>query len=192
MSDVYSHDQYMIRRKVFTLFGAQFHVFDATGQIVMFSRQKAFKLKEDIRVYTGLDESHERLLIQARKIIDFSAAYDVFDSEAGTKVGALRRKGWSSLVRDNWELLDPHDQLIGTIQEDSMMLALFRRLLTNLIPQAFTLTCNGQTLATFRQNFNPFVFKLRVEISPGSREVVAPQLLLAAGILLAAIEGRQQ
>ncbi len=174
MSDVYSENEYLIRRKVFTLFGAQFHVFNPAGEVVMFSRQKAFKLREDIRIYTDVSESHERMLIKARQIIDFSAAYDVFDSESGTKVGCLRRKGWSSLVRDNWELLDPHDQSIGVIKEDSMMLALFRRLLTNLIPQAFSVTVGGQPIAHFRQNFNPFVFKLRVELLPESRSVVPP------------------
>src|SRR6185503_13579603 len=44
--------QYMIRRKVLTLFGAQFHIYNAEGKVVGFSKQKAFKLKEDIRVYT--------------------------------------------------------------------------------------------------------------------------------------------
>jgi hypothetical protein len=192
MSDVYSENEYLIRRKVFTLFAAQFHVYNTAGEVVMFSRQKAFKLREDIRIYTDVSESHERMLIKARQILDFSAAYDVFDSESGTKVGCLRRKGWSSLVRDNWELLDPHDQPIGVIQEDSMMLALFRRLLTNLIPQAFSVTVGGQPIAHFRQNFNPFIFKLRVELLPEARSVVTPQLLLAAAILLSAIEGRQQ
>ena len=56
-------------------------------------KQKAFKLKEDIRLYTGEDMQTEVLSIQARQVLDFSAAYDVIDSATRMKVGALKRKG---------------------------------------------------------------------------------------------------
>jgi len=191
MGDPYANDEYIIRRKVFTLFGAKFHVYDSSGQVILFSKQKAFKLREDIRVFSDDTEKEERLLIKARQIIDFSAAYDVVDARSGAKIGAFRRKGLSSILRDSWEFLDTADRTIGTIQEDSMLMALLRRFLSNLIPQAFHAQVGGKDVAKYRQNFNPFVFKLRVNLEPGARSAVDPQLLLAGGILLAAIEGRQ-
>jgi hypothetical protein len=191
MADPYTHDEYLIRRKVFTLFGAKFHVYDPAGQLILFSKQKAFKLREDIRIFSDETEKEERLLIKARQIIDFSAAYDVVDARSGAKIGAFRRKGFSSLLRDSWEFLDTADRAIGTIQEDSMLMALLRRFLTNLIPQSFHAQVAGKDVAKFHQNFNPFVFKLRVKLEPGARSAVDPQLLLAGGILLAAVEGRQ-
>lgn len=191
MNDPFAEDSYLVRRKVFTFLDSKFHVYDAHGQVVLFSRQKAFRLKEDIRIYSDESETRLRLLIRARQIIDFSAAYDVIDAESGVKVGALRRKGWSSLVRDSWEFLDASDTPLGTIREDSMMLAMVRRLLTNLVPQSFHAEAGGRPVATLSQAFNPFVFKLRVQLAPGARELVSPQLILSAGILLAAIEGRQ-
>ena len=42
---------YIVRTKVFKLFGGAFHVYDPAGNVVMYSKQKAFKLREDIRVY---------------------------------------------------------------------------------------------------------------------------------------------
>jgi hypothetical protein len=51
---------------------------------------------------------------------------------------------------------------------------------------------NGKTLITYKQNFNPFVLKIRVSIDPESRDIIDPRLVLAGGILLAAIEGRQK
>lgn len=191
MADPYSQDQYLIRRKVFTLFGAKFHVYDSAGQVILFSRQKAFKLKEDIRVFSDDTEKEERLLIKARQIIDFSAAYDVVDARTGAKIGAFRRKGFSSLLRDSWEFLDTADRTIGTIVEDSMLMALLRRFLSNLIPQSFHAEVGGRQVAKYHQNFNPFVYKLRVQLEPGARSAVDPQLVLAGGILLAAVEGRQ-
>lgn len=191
MHDVFAGDEFLIRRQVFTLLRSKFHVFDASGKVVLFSEQKAFKLKEDIRVYADESKSQERLLIKARHIIDFSAAYDVVDSVTGSKVGALRRRGLKSIFRDSWEILDNADRPIAKIQEDSALLATVRRFLTNLVPQSFHVTANGRLLAAYKQHFNPFIFKLRVIIEPGAREQVDPRLLLAGGILLVAVEGRQ-
>jgi hypothetical protein len=191
MSDALTQDQYLIRRKVFTFLGKKFHVYDSAGQVIGFSKQKAFKLKEDIRVYSDESEKEERLLIKARQIIDFSAAYDVVDAKSGSKVGALRRKGFASILRDSWEFLDTSDRSIGMIEEDSMFMALVRRFLTNLIPQSYHAKAGETEIAQYHQNFNPFVFKLRVQLSPGAREKIDPRLVLAGGILLAAIEGRQ-
>jgi hypothetical protein len=190
MDDVYRNPRYLIRRDFFTPLGAKFWVYDPQQRAILFSQQKAFKLKEDIRVYADESKSREMLTIQARSVIDFSAAYDVVDATEKRKVGALRRKGWSSVVRDSWEFLDEADQPIGKIQEDSTLYAMLRRFVTNLIPQNFHAHRNGTEIATYRQRFNPFLLKLDVEIREGSG--VDPRLALAAGILLAAVEGRQQ
>lgn len=183
--------QYTIRRKVLTLFGASFHIYDADQKLIGFSRQKAFKLKEDIRVYTDDSMQQERLAIKARSIIDFGAAYDIVDSRTNEKLGALKRKGWSSMIRDSWLALDEHDEEIGAIQEDSMMLALVRRFLGGaLIPQSFHLKGSGEeNLATFRTHFNPFVHRMTVTVEEGCH--LNPLFILAAGLLLVAIEGRQ-
>ena len=56
MSDLYEADSYMIRQKVLKLLGAEFHIYsdDSMQQLIGYSKQKALKLKEDIRVYTCL------------------------------------------------------------------------------------------------------------------------------------------
>lgn len=185
--------EYTIRRKVFTLLGAKFHIYDANDKLLGFSQQKAFKLKEDIRIYTDESKTDERVVIKSRQIIDFGAAYDVFESKEQRKVGALKRKGWASIVRDSWVVMNPDDQEVGTIQEDSLTMALVRRFLPlgNLIPQKYHLKDHsGTELASFRQHFNPFVQRLTVTIYDGCP--VSSLLVLAAGVLLVAIEGRQQ
>lgn len=189
--DNFSDNQYTIRRKILTIFGAKFHVYNTTGELILFSKQKAFKLKEDIRVFADESMAVERLVIKARQIVDFSAAYDVVDPFEGRKIGALRRKGWKSMVRDSWEFLDESDQTIAVVEEDNLILSLIRRFLTNLIPQSYHVKQNGGVLITYKQNFNPFVLKIKVSIEADSRDVIDPRLALAGGILLAAIEGRQ-
>jgi len=48
------------------LVGAGFHFYDPNGQVILFANLKAFKLKEDIRIYSGEDKKEELLAIKAR------------------------------------------------------------------------------------------------------------------------------
>lgn len=191
MKDIYSYKQYLVRRKFFTLFGAKFHVFDPDGQLIFYSLMKAFKLREDIRLYKDENMSQELLYIQARQIIDFSSAYDVIDSQTKQKVGALKRKGWKSIFKDEWIIMDPQDVEIGLIKEDSGLLSFLRRSVTNLIPQKFFVQISGNIIGTYKQNFNPFVLKLTADFSKDEKNLFDHRLGIAAAILLCAIEGRQ-
>lgn len=191
MSDLLNLSQYTVRRKVFKIFGGAFHVYDPMNRIVGYSKMAAFKLKEDIRVYSDETMRAELLVIKARQIIDFSAAYDVYDPARGAKVGTLRRRGFKSILKDEWEILTPNDQPVGAIAEDSWLKATLRRFLTNLIPQSYHVDVQGVPVATIRQNFNPFVLKLKVDLTPDTSGRIDRRIALAATILLAAIEGRQ-
>ncbi len=185
-------DQYLVRRQVFKILGAGFHVYDKHGGLVAYSKQKAFKLKEDIRVYSDESQTNELLLIQARQIVDFSAAYDMVDSASGSKVGAAKRKGFTSMFRDSWELMDANDQSIGSLKEDSAGMAMLRRFV-NLIPQTFHIEGHGSGVGggvVFKQHFNPFIYKLSVTIP--NRCALDRRLIFGAAVLVAAIEGRQQ
>ena len=184
---------FYIRRKVLKLLGGSFHVYDSKDNLVFFSSQKAFKLKEDIRVFSDESMSQECLVIQARSIIDFGAAYDVIDSSTGEKLGAFRRKGFKSMLKDSWEMLDNDDQLVARLEEKSGCLALFGRFVApGFLPQTYQFEVGGELAATYVQRFSPFVFKLNVRLEQGSSDLLDPRMALAAGMLLTVIEGRQQ
>jgi uncharacterized protein YxjI len=187
----FEKNQYLIRRKVLSVMGAKFHIFDSDGQVIMYSKMKAFKLREDIRLYSGEDMVDELLTIHARNIIDFSAVYDVFDAKSGEKLGALKRKGLKSIMKDEWILMDQNDIDIGFIKEDSLGLALLRRFLTNLVPQKYDVEINGVKVCQFKQMFNPFVTKLNLDFTTDVGNVLDKRLGIAAGVLLCAVEGKQ-
>ncbi len=191
IADALGYDRYEIRRQFFRIFGGAFRIYNPMGQLVFFAEQKAFRLREDIRLYTDESMSTEALLIKARRILDWSAAYDVLEPVTERKLGAFRRRGFASLVRDEWLVLDPEDREIGRIREDSLLLGLIRRFLTTLIPQSFEVEMDGAPVATFKQNFNPFVLKLTVDFSQDATRALDRRLGLAAGVLMCAIEGRQ-
>ncbi|MDF2650344.1 MAG: hypothetical protein K0Q73_6149 [Paenibacillus sp.] len=191
MNPKFSHTQYLLRKKILTLAGAKFHIYDNSGDLVLYSQMKAFKLKEDIRLYGDETMQEELITIQARSAIDFSAIYDVKDGVTGERVGSLQRKGMKSILKDEWVILSPSEREIGLIKEDSALMALLRRFLTNLIPQKFNVEMNGRTITVFEQNFNPMVSKLNVDFSLDTANQLDRRLGLAAAVLILAIEGNQ-
>lgn len=186
-------ESYTIRRKILTFFGGSFHVYDREGRVVGFCRQRAFKLREDLRLFKDDSKSEELLTMKARQVIDFGATYDVALPE-GNVIGSFRRKGMKSLIRDSWLVYDAAGNEIAQMKEDSGGLAILRRvhgLFALLSPQKFHIEdASGRQIATLRSHMNPFVYRLGVAIHL-EHEEVDELMVLAAGCLVAAIEGRQ-
>ncbi|MEM9419358.1 MAG: hypothetical protein AAGA25_09965 [Planctomycetota bacterium] len=192
ITERYAFDQYVLRQKFFKLFGASFHIFDPQGNVVLFSKQKAFKIKEDIRVYTDESLETEALVIRTQSIFDIAGTYDVFDPIANETVGAVKRKGLKSLLKDEWLILDAQGNEIGKVVEDSTLKAIVRRVVeaaTLIIPSAYHVEIGGQTAAVFKQDFNPFLRKFNLDFTHDTTDQLDPRLGIAAAILLCAIEG---
>ncbi|MEM6334236.1 MAG: hypothetical protein AAF823_12940 [Planctomycetota bacterium] len=191
----FAHARYNVRRKVLKLFGGAFHIRDEQGNLVLFSKQKSFRIKEDISLFDDEQQTTQLIHITTQSIFDIAGTYAVKDAQSGAVIGGLKRAGLSSsFIRDRWLILDTNGQEIGEILEDSQLKALLRRfvdLVALLMPQKYHATIAGQTVATYQQNFNPFVYKLDVDFSMDDQNAFDPRLGLAAAILLAAIEGKQ-
>ena len=188
----FQFDNYLLKRQVLALTG-KFRVYDPNDNLVLFCQQKMFKLKEDIRIYADENKTQELLYIKARQILDFSAAYDVVDSQSDTKVGVLRRKGFRSMLRDEWQVLDAYDQPIGILLEDNMSRALLRRfILGRLLPQSYDLLINDIVVAEMKQRFHLFRYNLDLDFSMDSNRTLDHRLGIAAAILLGTIEGKQE
>ena len=193
MSNLYEADSYMVRQKVLKLLGEEFHIYsdDSMQQLIGYSKQKALKLKEDIRVYSDEQKSTELICIKARSIIDFGAGYDITDSQTGEAVCSFKREGLKSMFKDSWKVMDSSGNQIGTLGEDSGILALVRRFVpfaSLLIPQEFVLS-TGTGSIVFTQKMNPLIHKMFVNNIQSSG--LDPRIVLAATMLLIAIEGRQ-
>lgn len=190
-----NNEQYTIRRKVFKIFGAAFHVYDEHGSVIGYCKQRAFKLREDIKLYTDESMSDMLLALQAQSIIDFGATYSITLPD-GTSLGTMRRKGLkSSFIRDEWLLFDHSNTQIASIREVGSIAPYARRYLdfaSILLPQRYEVirTRDSQRIAMLRQHFNPIIFRLGVSIFDEDDEI-DDLLILGASCLLAAIEGRQ-
>ena len=192
LSQILTYQSYTVRKHILKLLGAAFNVLDPQGVSFLYANFKAFKLKEDIRLYSNEDMLHELMVIKARDILDFSATYDVEDSTTNEKIGALKRRGFQSMIKDEWIMMDPRDHEIGIIKEDSMALALIRRVVSDLIPESLSLEMNDNKVCSFEFEFNPFVTKLSIDLSHDIHGRLDKRMAIAAGILLCAIEGRHE
>ncbi|WP_435016956.1 hypothetical protein TA3x_004539 [Tundrisphaera sp. TA3] len=193
--EVYRLDHFRARRKVFKLLGAGFTLETTDGRPLARSEQKAFRLKEDIRINEPGGDGAELLRIKADRIVDFSAAYRVDDAQTGEHIGTLRRKGWSSMFKDSWEILDADGVVRGKVVEESTWKALARRFVdaaSLFLPQTFNIEVDGQVVGSMRQHFNPFIQKFDVDLSQDTDQLLPRPLAVATVVLLLAIEGRQR
>ncbi len=91
---------------------------DASGKVVAYVRQKMFKFKEDIAIYQDESRSHINYTIKADRWLDFSAAYSFFDGD-GRKIGKVVRKGWRSLWKAEYQLIDQFETPQYFIREEN-------------------------------------------------------------------------
>jgi len=187
----FTHDYYLFRKKFFKIFGGAFHVYDPEGDLIFYSRQKAFKLKEDFRIYSDEDMEEELLAIKTPQILDLGATYHVQDSTTGQAIGAIRRKFAKSFIKDEWVFLSTEGRQIGILTESSWIGAIASRII-NLIPQTYiVLTETEEEIARIDRHFNPFILKFTMTIDDDDPPIDR-RLIIAAGIMLAGIEGRQE
>ncbi|MCB1095487.1 MAG: hypothetical protein KDN22_07890 [Verrucomicrobiae bacterium] len=87
---------------------SQIYVRDSGGGEICYVKQKMFKLKEAVQVFTDSTRSNELCEIKADKIIDFSATYSFIDTQ-GKTFGAVRRKGMRSLWKAHYQITQSSD-----------------------------------------------------------------------------------
>jgi len=104
---------------------------DANGQTVAYVRQKMFKLKEKVVVFSDEKKTKEMFHIKANKWLDFNTAYN-FTTAEGTELGKVARKGWKSLWKAKYELYDEGDQQDLVIQEENPWTKVFDSLLSEV------------------------------------------------------------
>jgi hypothetical protein len=188
-------ERYTIRRKVLTVLGAKFHVYDEQNRVVAFCQQKAFKLKEDIRLHTDETRSETLVVLKARSIIDFGVTFDVQLPDGGS-LGSMRRKGLkSSFVRDEWLVFDAEGREVARLVEQGKFAPFARRFIdyaSLVFPSRYAMirSADGAVIANYRQHFNLLVYRLGIS-KVTEDEHLDELLILSAGCLIAAVEGRQ-
>ncbi|GAA5131174.1 hypothetical protein JIN84_06400 [Luteolibacter yonseiensis] len=99
---------------------SQATVTDATGRTVLYTKQKMFKFREHVEIWTDSSQGTRLADIKANKVIDWSARYYATDA-AGREIGSVGRRGWRSIWKAHYETFNPGDDNPDfSIQEENV------------------------------------------------------------------------
>ena len=181
---------YRIRKKVLALTN-QYWIENAQGQALGFSKQKMFRIKEDIRIFADESQTQELFRIQQLNWTNTWGEFAVVDTATNTAVGYVQRKALKSMFASSWEIYDPWKRLVGAVGESSGR-GLARRLLPGggLVPQKTTLQLNGQPVAVIDQQFKVIgdMWDINCQWTPPQFD---RRVLLACALLMGMIERQQ-
>lgn len=110
----------------------QIYVSDATGRTVCYVKQKLFRLKEKVEVFT--DDTRQQLLatIEADRILDWSARY-TFKAPNGQVLGSVGRRGLRSLWRAHYDVFAPGETTpCFTLREENPFVKLIDGMFTEI------------------------------------------------------------
>ncbi|MFC5268595.1 hypothetical protein ACFPJ1_41370 [Kribbella qitaiheensis] len=95
------------------------------GPLLAFAQQKRMAFKEEVTFYTDDTKSRVVFSFKARKRLDLSSGYDVFDA-SGQAIGWFKKEFGKSLLRSSWQLATDGIQADGT--ERNPTIAAVRRI----------------------------------------------------------------
>lgn len=95
----------------------QLSVIDANGNLIVYVKQKLFKLKEAVTVFGDEQQTQPLFNLKADRVIDFSARYN-FTDQQGMALGAVKRQGMRSLWKAQYDILEG-DMTIMSVREEN-------------------------------------------------------------------------
>ena len=99
---------------------SQATVTDATGRTILYTKQKMFKFREHVEIWTDKSQGTRLAEIKANKVIDWSARYFSTDADGG-EIGSVGRRGWRSIWKAHYETFNPGDDTADfSIQEENV------------------------------------------------------------------------
>lgn len=85
-----------------------FEATDALGNTKAYVKQKLFKLKDHVVVYSDRTQSEIKFEIKANQWIDFNASFKFTDAN-GNSVGRIAREGWNSIWKSHYLIFDENE-----------------------------------------------------------------------------------
>jgi uncharacterized protein YxjI len=144
------------------VFNPQVIIKDSTGKTVFYVKQKALALKESVKIFEDEAQSKELFNIKANKVIDFSAQYNISNTQ-GTNFGMIQRQGMKSIWKATYNIFDATGGEKGVIHEENPWLKILDAFLSQipflsmLVNPSYLVDMNGKTV--FKLKKQPAVFE---------------------------------
>ena len=127
-----NHTQFPLQLKFnVATFHNDFTIKDANETTLAYVKQKMFKFRESVDVFTDESQSQLKYNIKANKWLDFSAAY-LFTDANGRETGSVVREGWASLWKARYDILDENKNNDLFISEDNAWVKIFDTLFSDI------------------------------------------------------------
>lgn len=189
--NIWFQNYYRIRKKVLAITN-KYWIEDYRGNTLGFAKQKLFKIKEKIPIYSDESMKNELFRIQQEQIMDVWGTFTVIDSASNTHIGKLKRKISSAIVADEYLILDLNGQQIGRIFESSGR-GLARKYVPggSLVPEHVAVEFYGQQVAEIKQKFKIIgdIWEVDCSRMPPSFD---RRMLLACMLMMGMIERRRK
>ena len=173
-------------------FNPQVRITDASGRLVMYVKQKALALKEDVRIFTDEGQQHLLYQIHADRRLDFSARYTILTPD-GRPVGQMQREGMKSLWKATYHVFDGMGTPLAMIHEENPWMKVLDGLLSDIpfvglfINPAYLIDVRGQTALYLRKEPSFLERKFTIE-QRGPFGEEEEEVLLASIIMMMILE----
>jgi hypothetical protein len=174
-------------------FNPQVKVTDTSGQTVLYIKQKALALKEDVKVFSDESQQSQLYQMKADRILDFSAKYHI-TRPLGGPLGMIQRKGMRSLWKATFNIYDASGAEVGLIHEENPWIKFIDALLSEVIPfinmfinPAYLVDLRGQTVLYLKKQPAFFEGKFTLD-QRGSFSEADESLLLPSIIMMLMLE----
>ncbi len=175
-------DEYEIRQ---SLYRNKYSIYDTTGNLVLKTKQKLFKVKEEFP-FTDPD-GDAVFTVKAQNLLDIAGDYAVTDAETDDVVATLSKN--FTFVMHKWQVKDPDGNVQAVIKNENKAVQALRSVigLANLIPHSYVIeTPDGTQLGTIKGHFSiRDRYTLRIQDSGN----MSKEALVAAAIAVDALEG---
>jgi hypothetical protein len=174
----FSHASYTLVRPLFS-WRRIYRVFAPDGSLSAFVEQPWFRWRTELTIYADEAQTEPILVIKNRRIAAVNMEHDLFDAQTGARLGVVRTRGWKSVFRDTWDILDADERPCGMMIEDG---AYFWRRFLKLIPGRHHIELGGRTVAEITQVFHFFRREFDLDILEVD-DPIEPRFAIACALI---------
>lgn len=175
----YTVEQNLVRKK--------YEARDAAGNTVLRGKQKLFKSKREFPFADA--DGNEVFTVKAKAVIDIAGDYVLTDTRSGEDLVILDND--FSILQDRWTIRDADDRsVLAEIESRGALYTLARRKLPfgKMIPHKYEITdADGAHVGSIGGQFS---FRDRYEITIDDASTVPREPIVAAAMVIDAIQGR--
>ncbi|WP_435196827.1 LURP-one-related/scramblase family protein [Natronomonas sp. EA1] len=174
-------DDYVIKQK---LFRNKYRIYDDSGALLLQTKQKLFRMKEEFPFLDG--DGNPVFRVKAKSMFDFAGDYTLTTPD-GEVLAVLEKQ--FTFFKHVWRIRGPDGELYATIESGSTFVEVLRNVsgIFGLIPHSYTIEApDGTTLGSLKGRLS---VRDTYDLHLGDVGDAPKEALVAAAVAIDALEG---